>query len=115
MIVLGLRYIFSSLACVCVHICAHASGTGNGILRLSGYWLSWNDGDDGGEGRSWPTYILLFLPHTPTHAWLPNTHHSEGMMPSFAYSYPSYPWFYFEPPTLSCPTSSLSLSLSDCS
>lgn len=55
MIVLGLQSIFSSFECVHVHICVRVSGARNGILRPSGYWLSWNDGDDGREGGGWPT------------------------------------------------------------
>lgn len=55
MIVLGVQSIFSSLECAHVHAGAHVSGARNWILRPSGYWLSWNDVDDGGEGGGWPT------------------------------------------------------------
>lgn len=112
MIVLGLQYVFSSLefahACVCV------SGRENEILGAPGYWLSRNDGDDGGEGGGWPTYFHLIVPRTPTLAWLPFTRrislHSRRTTHFFASSYPAsfrLLWFYFEAPVLSPPSSSL--------
>lgn len=91
MIVLGLQYVFSSLEFV--HACVCVSGRENEILAPSGYWLSGNDGDDGGEGGGWPTYFHPIVPRTPTLAWLPFTHtithHSKRTTDFFAYSYPT--------------------------
>lgn len=88
MIVLGLQYVFSSLEFVRAGACV--SGRGNVILGASGYWLSRNDGEEGG---GWPTYFLLAVPRTPTLAWLPLTHmiahHRRGTAASFAYSSPT--------------------------
>lgn len=59
-----------------VRLCARVSGMRSGILRPSGYWLSWNDeGDDGGRGGGLSQLEFLFIsPQTPTVAWLPRTH-----------------------------------------